>query len=259
MTHPARPVTVAELAERLGVHPAAPPGGRRHGVRGNSTVSRVVGSAAAGVALSGGVAVAFAPAAAAQSSESEHAQIIEAIQGAAHHFGIGADEVQRVADQFGIAPAEVQQYAGGLGFSSLAPSNSSVLGSNNSDAHTPTTGAITSDFGPRWGAFHNGTDFGAPIGTPLYAAKSGVVEAAGPAAGYGLWIRIRTDDGELLEYGHNDQNYVTVGERVSAGQTIGTVGNRGDSTGPHLHFGVQNAVGQWVDPMLWLATHGVVV
>jgi murein DD-endopeptidase MepM/ murein hydrolase activator NlpD len=218
-------------------------------------VSRFVGSAVVGAALSGGLGLAFAPAAAAQPVAIEHAQVVEAIQAAADQFGIGPAEIQRIGDQFGVAPNEVRQYAAGLGFGSLDEGSLPQIGG----AYAPTSGAITSGFGSRWGSFHNGTDFGAPIGTPLYAAKSGVVEAAGPAAGYGIWIRIRTDDGELLEYGHNDQNYVSVGQQVSAGQVIGTVGNRGDSTGPHLHFRVQNAVGQWVDPVSWLAAQGVLV
>ena len=255
MTDSTRSVTVAELTERLGVHNATLAGGRHRVDNGTSTVSRFVGSAVVGAALSGGLGLAFAPAAAAQPVAIEHAQVVEAIQAAADQFGIGPAEIQRIGDQFGVAPNEVRQYAAGLGFGSLDEGSLPQIGG----AYAPTSGAITSGFGSRWGSFHNGTDFGAPIGTPLYAAKSGVVEAAGPAAGYGIWIRIRTDDGELLEYGHNDQNYVSVGQQVSAGQVIGTVGNRGDSTGPHLHFRVQNAVGQWVDPVSWLAAQGVLV
>lgn len=251
-----RPVTVAELTERLGVHSATVAGGRHRVASETATVSRFVGSAVVGVALSGGLGLAFAPAAAAQPAAINHAQVVEAIQAAAEQFDIDPAEIQRIGDQFGVAPSEVRQYAAGLGLGSLGDSaGSPQIGG----AHAPTSGAINSGFGSRWGSFHNGTDFGAPIGTPLHAAKSGVVEAAGPAAGYGIWIRIRTDDGELLEYGHNDQNYVSVGQRVNAGEVIGTVGNRGDSTGPHLHFRVQTAAGQWVDPVPWLAAQGVLV
>lgn len=255
MTDSTRPVTVAELTERLGVRHATLTGGRHRVASENSTVSRFVGSAVVGVALSGGLGLAFAPAAAAQPAAIDQAQVVEAIQAAADQFGIGPAEIQRIGDQFGVAPDEVRQYAAGLGLGSLGEGSIPQIGG----AYAPTSGAITSGFGSRWGSFHNGTDFGAPIGTPLHAAKSGVVEAAGPAAGYGIWIRIRTDDGELLEYGHNDQNYVSVGQRVTAGEVIGTVGNRGDSTGPHLHFRVQDAAGQWVDPVQWLAAQGVLV
>ena len=249
-----RTVTVATLHERLGMSTTTAVGGRHRVVRSRSNVSRTVGGTVAGAVLSGGFILAFAPAAAAQSVEVDQAQVIDAVQRAADQFGIGPAEIEQIGEQFGIAPTEVRQYASGLGFGSLSP-DSGVAGV----AHAPTKGSITSGFGPRWGTFHNGTDFGAPIGTPLYAAKSGVVVASGPAAGYGIWIQVRTDDGELLEYGHNDQNYVTVGQRVSAGQVIGTVGNRGDSTGPHLHFRVKNTAGQWVDPVSWLAAQGVLV
>ncbi|HMT50459.1 M23 family metallopeptidase [Rhodococcus sp. IEGM 1408] len=255
MTDSTRPVTVAELTERLGVRSGTLAGGRHRVASENTTVSRFVGSAVVGVALSGGLGLAFAPAAAAQPAAIDQAQIVGAIQAAAEQFGIDPAEIQRIGDQFGVAPSEVRQYAAGLGLGSLGEGSIPQIGG----AYAPTAGAITSGFGSRWGSFHNGTDFGAPIGTPLHAAKSGVVEAAGPAAGYGIWIRIRTDDGELLEYGHNDQNYVSVGQRVTAGEVIGTVGNRGDSTGPHLHFRVQDAAGQWVDPVPWLAAQGVLV
>ena len=159
--------------------------------------------------------------------------------------------VADVAAQHGITTDAIRQYADipGMGSVSL-PGIGAVA---------PTTGPVTSGFGPRWGTFHNGTDFGAPIGTPLLAAKSGTVVASGPASGYGLWIRIKTDDGYLLEYGHNNANYVQVGQRVVAGQVIGEVGNRGYSTGPHLHFGVQNPAGQWIDPVPWLAANGVII
>jgi murein DD-endopeptidase MepM/ murein hydrolase activator NlpD len=184
--------------------------------------------------------MAAAPAASAQSSDMVD---VNQLGQMAQEFaqGIGLNEAQ--LREYAIDPAM---------FGSL--SAPSVGG-----AHAPTVGPITSGFGPRWGTFHNGTDFGAPIGTPMFAAKSGTVVAAGPASGYGLWVRIQTDDGYLLEYGHNDQNYVSVGQRVHAGQVIGTVGNRGYSTGPHLHFGVRNPAGQWIDPVQWLGANGVVV
>ncbi|MBB1030845.1 M23 family metallopeptidase, partial [Dietzia sp. SLG310A2-38A2] len=189
----------------------------------------------------GGVAMAAAPAASAQSSDIDVNQLGQMAQEFAQ--GIGLNEAQ--LREYAIDPAM---------FGSLGSPSAAVGG-----AHAPTLGPITSGFGPRWGTFHNGTDFGAPIGTPMFAAKSGTVVAAGPASGYGLWIRIQTDDGYLLEYGHNDQNYVSVGQRVHAGQVIGTVGNRGYSTGPHLHFGVRNPAGQWIDPVPWLRANGVTV
>ncbi|MFI9505994.1 M23 family metallopeptidase [Nocardia sp. NPDC052566] len=120
----------------------------------------------------------------------------------------------------------------------------------------PARGTFTSGFGSRWGTFHNGIDIAAPIGTPIYAVANGTVIDAGPAQGFGLWVRIRHDDGSITVYGHMYDFFVSVGERVPAGMQIARMGNRGDSTGPHLHFEViQN--GQYVDPQQWLAFHGL--
>ncbi|WP_160103699.1 M23 family metallopeptidase, partial [Rhodococcus sp. T7] len=54
----------------------------------------------------------------------------------------------------------------------------------------------------------------------------------------------------------NNDNLVEVGERVKAGQQIATVGNRGNSTGPHLHFEIEDPDGEIVDPVKWLAKRG---
>ena len=81
-------------------------------------------------------------------------------------------------------------------------------------------------------------DIAAPIGTPIYAATSGVVERAGPATGFGLAVYIRGDDGAVTVYGHVNRYFVSAGERVRAGEQIAEVGNRGQSTGPHLHLEV---------------------
>ncbi|QIS01457.1 peptidoglycan DD-metalloendopeptidase family protein [Nocardia brasiliensis] len=120
----------------------------------------------------------------------------------------------------------------------------------------PARGVFTSGFGSRWGTFHNGIDIAGPIGTPIYAVANGTVIDAGPAEGFGLWVRIRHDDGSITVYGHMYDFFVSRGERVPAGMQIARMGNRGDSTGPHLHFEVIVG-GQHVDPRQWLATHGL--
>ncbi|MDO3650165.1 M23 family metallopeptidase [Nocardia mangyaensis] len=120
----------------------------------------------------------------------------------------------------------------------------------------PAKGAFTSGFGSRWGTMHRGIDIAAPIGSPIYAVADGTVIEAGPAQGFGLWVRIRHDDGTISIYGHMYDFFVSQGERVPAGMQIARIGNRGDSTGPHLHFEiVQN--NQHVDPQVWLAMHGL--
>lgn len=120
----------------------------------------------------------------------------------------------------------------------------------------PTRGTFTSGFGSRWGTFHNGIDIAGPIGTPIYAVANGTVIDAGPAQGFGLWVRIRHDDGSITVYGHMYDFFVSVGERVPAGMQIARMGNRGDSSGPHLHFEVV-INGRHVDPQQWLAVHGL--
>ncbi len=120
----------------------------------------------------------------------------------------------------------------------------------------PTKGLFTSGFGARWGTFHAGIDVAGPIGTPIYAVAAGTVIDAGPASGFGLWVRIRHDDGTVTVYGHLHDFFVSRGERVPAGMQIARMGNRGDSTGPHLHFEVLLG-GRHVDPQRWLALHGL--
>jgi murein DD-endopeptidase MepM/ murein hydrolase activator NlpD len=76
----------------------------------------------------------------------------------------------------------------------------------------------------------NCVDTAAAFGTPIYAPAAGVVLDAGPANGFGLAVYIQHPDGTTTLYGHINQ-YL-----VSAGQQIAEVGNRGQSTGPHLHI-----------------------
>lgn len=118
-------------------------------------------------------------------------------------------------------------------------------------------GAFTSGYGARWGALHAGLDVAAPIGTPIYAVADGVVQEAGPAAGFGMWVRLLHADGTTTIYGHVDTTTVNQGQRVMAGDQIATVGNRGYSTGPHVHFEVWLAGGAKIDPLPWLASRGI--
>jgi murein DD-endopeptidase MepM/ murein hydrolase activator NlpD len=123
----------------------------------------------------------------------------------------------------------------------------------------PVKGVFTSNFGYRWGVLHAGIDLANSIGTPIHAVSDGVVIAAGPTAGYGMWVKLRHADGTVTLYGHVNTTMVSVGERVMAGDQIATVGNRGNSTGPHLHFEVLLGGSQRVDPVPWLAKRGLSV
>lgn len=99
------------------------------------------------------------------------------------------------------------------------------------------------------GKGHNGIDLGAPIGTPVLAAQSGVIEGIGdtdktcPAASYGKWVLIRHKNGLSTLYAHLSLIRAEEGQSVEAGQTIGYVGLTGYTTGPHLHFTVYASVG----------------
>ncbi|MBX7434121.1 M23 family metallopeptidase [Mycobacterium sp. Y57] len=121
----------------------------------------------------------------------------------------------------------------------------------------PTHGVWTSGFGYRWGVLHGGIDIANSIGTPIVAAADGVVIEAGPTAGYGAYVKIKHSDGTVTLYGHVNTWLVSVGERVMAGDQIATIGNRGNSTGPHLHFEVLLNGTDRVDPVGWLAKRGL--
>ncbi len=109
-------------------------------------------------------------------------------------------------------------------------------------------GIYTSNFGYRWGVLHAGIDLANSIGTPIYAVSDGVVIDAGPTAGYGMWVKLLHADGTVTLYGHVNSTLVSMGQRVMAGDQIATMGNRGNSTGPHLHFEVQLGGSERIDP-----------
>lgn len=92
---------------------------------------------------------------------------------------------------------------------------------------------------------HNGIDFGAPIGTQVYAALGGVVTLVrgdnGWNGGYGNYAVIKHSNGVQTLYAHLDSVLVDQGQNVSKGQSIARSGNTGQSTGPHLHFEVRGA------------------
>ena len=111
----------------------------------------------------------------------------------------------------------------------------------------PTSGTVTSRFGARWGRSHKGLDIGAPKGTPIKAVAAGTVitSSYGYNGGYGNYIVISHSNGVQTAYGHCNSLSVNVGQKVSQGQVIGTVGNTGNSTGNHLHLEIRvNGVAQ---------------
>ena len=116
----------------------------------------------------------------------------------------------------------------------------------------PVSGSLNSRFGPRWGSFHSGIDIGAAAGTSVGAAASGkVVLATYSNYGYGNYVIVRHGDGSETLYAHLSRIYVSLGQQVGQGETIGTVGCTGWCTGPHLHFEVRIG-GVAVDPLPYL-------
>ncbi|MGH7005808.1 MAG: M23 family metallopeptidase, partial [Alphaproteobacteria bacterium] len=122
---------------------------------------------------------------------------------------------------------------------------------------TPIDGArLSSGFGYRrhpilgYSKLHQGVDFAAPSGTPIYAAGAGQIEKLGWAGGYGNSITIRHTKEYSTLYGHMSgfAPGMAPGKRVKQGDIIGFVGSTGMSTGPHLHYEVHLA-GKQIDPL----------
>jgi murein DD-endopeptidase MepM/ murein hydrolase activator NlpD len=122
----------------------------------------------------------------------------------------------------------------------------------------PAAAPIVSPFGRKraydggpFDHFHSGTDFGGAAGTPILAAAAGTVVFAGPLDVRGNATIIDHGWGIFTGYWHQTEQYVHVGDLVSAGQAIGTIGSTGRVTGPHLHWELW-VNGVPVDPMQWV-------
>ena len=122
---------------------------------------------------------------------------------------------------------------------------------------TPIDGArLTSSYGNRkhptlgYTKMHRGVDFGAPRGTPIFAAGDGVVDKLGTHGAYGNYIRLRHGPVYQTAYAHLHKfaSGLQAGKRVKQGDTIGFVGSTGRSTGPHLHYEVLKN-GKQVNPL----------
>ncbi len=101
---------------------------------------------------------------------------------------------------------------------------------------------VSSDFGYRSfdNSFHDGIDYAADYGTPVYAAMSGKVVFAGwDNTGYGNYVVIEHANGYKTGYAHLAEIVVSVGDDIPAGKCVGGVGSTGYSTGNHLHFSVR--------------------
>jgi murein DD-endopeptidase MepM/ murein hydrolase activator NlpD len=140
------------------------------------------------------------------------------------------------------------------------PNPWSVTPADRQFAWPVTAGMVSSPFGMRNGAMHDGVDIAAPAGTPVYAADDGTVIFAGRLHGYGNVVIVQHADGYTTVYGHNQHNLATVGTRVARGQQIAEIGTSGRTSGPNLHFEVRRN-NQAENPLAYLpppaATTGI--
>jgi len=125
-------------------------------------------------------------------------------------------------------------------------------------AQSPYEWPVDAPVSQGFGGGHDGIDLAAPIGTPLHAPASGVVDEGGMGSdpgGYGNYIGMTDNAGNKWQMGHLSEIYVGTGDYVSVGQVVGATGNAGSSTGPHLHLRLHTGEGP-VDPAAFLNSVG---
>ena len=152
---------------------------------------------------------------------------------------IGEDEWKK-----GVGTDET--YTGGGNFAS-------PLGANWRSMVTSEFGWRPNPFGGSGGEGHSGLDLGEPKGTPIHAARDGVVSGVvdSGSSGYGYHVVIDHGDGMVTLYGHCSKVYVRSGQTVKQGDVIAAVGSTGRSTGNHLHFEIR-VNGKAVNPRNYL-------
>ncbi|MGM0639857.1 MAG: peptidoglycan DD-metalloendopeptidase family protein [Thermotogota bacterium] len=121
----------------------------------------------------------------------------------------------------------------------------------------PITGYVTSEYGYRIHPiynvrkFHHGIDIAAPTGTPIFSASDGIVVEVEEDSGYGKHIVVKGTNEEYI-YAHLSEFNVVPGVLVKKGHLIGKVGNTGLSTGPHLHFQINDNLKSSLNPRYYL-------
>lgn len=142
--------------------------------------------------------------------------------------GLDAQQALRIGQRLSLpaapGPARAQTTA------TVRPASIRVL------ASLPLQGRLTTAYRPG----HEGIDLAAPAGTPIRAARAGVVTESrfDARTGWGWTVVVDHGDGMTTRYSHNSANLVLEGTQVAAGQVIARVGSTGNSTGPHLDFRV---------------------
>jgi murein DD-endopeptidase MepM/ murein hydrolase activator NlpD len=172
-----------------------------------------------------------------------------------------AAQIQQQQQKAAVAPKATSTGSSGSGSSSGGSSGGGSTGGGGSTPPPappstgggmiwPIAGRVSQEYGHNG---HPGIDIFAPEGTPIWAAKGGVVISAGMNnGGYGNLVLIDNGGGIVTAYAHQSRILVSVGQSVSQGQTIGLEGSTGNSTGPHLHFEVR-VNGSTVNPRNYLS------
>lgn len=158
-----------------------------------------------------------------------------------------AEEAKKNAEADSLAAEAARQQA------AAEDALNSGGGSSSSGYVWPCSGTITSYFGYRespggiGSTYHQGVDIGASTGTPVRSIANGSVTLASYYGGYGNCIMIYVGNGYTTLFGHLSRIAVSSGQYVRKGQVVGYVGSTGNSTGPHLHFGVSSG-GRFINP-----------
>lgn len=163
-------------------------------------------------------------------------------------------EIERLSREAAEAARRAAQQSGGSGGGVVTP----VSGSFTWPLPSYGMGCVNSSYGYRTHPIsgkrklHAGTDMAVPKGTTIVAAKSGTVVKSYMSSSYGNYTVIDHGGGVMTAYAHQSKRLVSVGDQVSAGDTIGLVGSTGNSTGNHLHFEVY-VNGSTVNPMQYFS------
>src|SRR5687768_5347789 len=251
----ARSAQEAPTSLLVTVRPSRSAGARRRGAA--TPVARRRPALLLSALLAGGVAASVLGFSGTPQASAEATSVLEAKQAL-----LTADSGLEMKPQASITVAEAQVRLQDVAASRAARAEAEAAAAEAARPKAVQTidGArLTSGYGGRWGTFHYGIDLAAPMRTSEYAAMDGVVLRAGSASGFGLAVYILHDNGDVTVYGHMDKILVEPGQYVEAGETIALLGNRGQSTGPHLHFEVHQGGmnGKRIDPVPWLAERGV--
>ena len=177
------------------------------------------------------------------------AQIAEKLS----QYYASAISASQVSDAVAAARGDRANFTGD-GTTLLWPSWSNMVTSyfGNRDAPTGTNGKKGS-------TNHKGIDIAGNgiAGSPVWAAGNGtVIKTGSDESGFGNYVIVALDNGYTVQYSHMAENYVSEGQTVSQGESVGSVGSTGTATGPHIDFRIYDSAGNAVDPMSFNYTYG---